>query len=68
MPGPAVGLAPSLTPLSPNLMTTEWSQRLWEQLTKLEVLNAPVCAHSSSLVRCLPLVARRERILIRGMT
>lgn len=27
-------------------MTTEWSQQLWEQLTKLEVLNAPVCIFS----------------------
>lgn len=43
------------------------NQQLWEQLASLEVLNALLCAHPPPLMRCpLPLVARGERIFIRG--
>ena len=65
--GPAVCVAPSPTALAPA-SGPQQNRQLWEQLASLEVLNAPLCAHPPPLMRCpLPLVARGERILIRGM-
>lgn len=56
--------APLIIPYSASLITTVRSWQLWEQLSKLEALNAPVCAYSLSLVRCpLPLAAREESFI-----